>query len=172
MIAGIRERFAIEAEIEQRIDDFVLGHVRFWLCGRPVGDWCDSADLLGCLRWLRDFRDSLLDRYEPRLWHLSADEVFRLLYDPVMGAGNASAQTLEVPDAYERFHISHLGMSSFDNFDVLLLKDQHGAERCLWREAGSREIHECHLWRLEMESVAGEFIDMLWEAIRKDPHPG
>src|SRR6187200_916318 len=124
MIAGDPERFAIEAEVEERIDNFVLGHFRFWMCGRPVGDWRDSADLLGCLHWLKDFHDEPPNRYEPGLWDLPPGEVFRLLYDPVMAGSNAvPVHEAPVPNAYSRFHIAYLGMSSLDWFHVLLLTD-------------------------------------------------
>lgn len=164
MIAGMRERFAIEAEVEEHIDGFVLGHVRFWIGGRAVGNWEDSVDLLGCVRWLRDFRDNPRNRYEPGLWHLPAAELFHLLYDPVM-SGMKSPPQLHVPDAYARFHVSHLGMSSTERFDMLLLKDEEGAERCLWREAATEEIHECYLENFEMESVAGEICEQIERTI-------
>lgn len=83
------------------------------------------------------------------------EEVFRLVYDPVMAGGESGLE--QVRDAYSRFHISHLGMSSFERFDLLLLKDANGSERCLWRVAGMKDIFECRLWRNEMETAAAEF---------------
>jgi hypothetical protein len=50
-------------------------------------------------------------------------------------------------------------MSSFELFDVLLIKGAQGGERCLWRKAGDDRIIECRLWRNEMETVAQEFCD-------------
>jgi hypothetical protein len=157
MITGRQERFAIEADLQEQLDGWVLGHFRFWLCGQPVGNWDDSADLRGCVRWLRDFATVTRDRYEPALAAAPAEEVFRCLYDPVMGAGSSSTP---YKDAFARFHISHIGMSSFEHFDILLLYDAHGGERCLWRVAGATKIEECRLWRNEMESVAKEFCDL------------
>ena len=159
MIIGNQERFAIEADIEQQVDGWVLGRFRFWMCGRPVGSWDDSVDLKGCVRWLRDLHEGGRDRYEPGLYPLSPEEVFRRVFDPVMAGSADRAHPMRVEDAYGRFHISHLGMSSFDRIDLLLLKDEQGAERCLWREAGSGQIVECHLWRNEMERVAAEFCE-------------
>jgi len=158
MIAGRKERFAIEAEAEDRIDGWVLGRFRFWLCGRPVGDWDDSADLKGCVRWLRDFASIPRNRHEAALAAAPAETVFRCAYDPVMADGRSS--TSRVEDAFGRFHISHIGMSAFEQFDILLLYDEHGGERCLWRRAGSAAIEECRLWRNEMETVAKEFCDL------------
>jgi hypothetical protein len=71
-----------------------------------------------------------------------------------MAAGTSSTP---YEDAFARFHISHIGMSSLEQFDILLLYDAHGGERCLWRQADATKIEECRLWRNEMESVAGEF---------------
>jgi hypothetical protein len=157
MIAGRRERFAIEAERQEDLDGWVLGRFRFWLCGQPVGDWDDSTDLRGCVRWLRDFATMARDRYEPALVAATSEEVFRYVYDPVIGEGISRAR---FEDAFARFHISHIGMSSFEKFDILLLYDAHGGERCLWRRAGSPNIEECKLWRNEMETVAIEFCEL------------
>lgn len=158
MIVGNRDRFAIEAQVESREDAFVLGHFCFWLENCCVGNWNDSTDLLGCLRWLRDFSSVPRDRYEPGLWNLPPAGVFAVIYDSVM-RGSHWRSVGSVRDAYARFHISHLGMSSFDRFDLLLLKDRLGTERLLWRQAGIEAIHDCYLDPLEMETVAQEFCD-------------
>lgn len=157
MIVGSKERFAIEADPQEEMDGWVLGGFRFWLAGQPVGNWDDAADLRGCVRWLRDFATVPRDRYEPALATAPAEEVFRCLYDAAMDRGNGSTPA---HDAFARFHISHIGMSSFELFDILLLYDAHGGERCLWRRAGAAHIHECRLWRNEMERVASESCDL------------
>lgn len=48
-------------------------------------------------------------------------------------------------------------MSSFEQFDLLLVKDAAGRERLLWRKAGSSLIHEFTFEPNEMETVAGQF---------------
>jgi Immunity protein 42 len=158
MMAGNRERFGIEAEPEEVSGGWILGHFRFWLHGMPVGDWSDSTDLKGCARWLRDFADNPRDRFEPSLVELAPADVFRRVYDPVIANTDAQGPPT-IRDAFARFHISHLGMSSFERFDILLLKDAHEAERCLWRSTNAVEIFECRLWRNEMETVAAEFCE-------------
>jgi hypothetical protein len=65
--------------------------------------------------------------------------------------------TALILNAYSRFHISYLGMSSFERFDLLLLKSEQGDERCLWRQVGEGIIHECAFARDEMERVAENF---------------
>lgn len=162
MIAGIRDRFAIEAEVDERFDDMVCGHIRFWLNGLAVGNWADFAHLTACANWLQEFVDNRRDRYEPGLWALPPREVFRLVYDPVMRSGVSG----RVRDPYARFFISHLGMSSFERFDLLLLKDGNGSERCVWREGDDGDIHDCYLRPNEMEDVAREFLERFGSELR------
>jgi hypothetical protein len=158
MIAGNPERFAIEAEPTERVSGWILGRFRIWLRGRPIGDWDDTADLKGCARWLDDFAAVPRNRHEPGLEVLSAEEVFKAVYDPVMASDIERADRRdEIPNAHSRFHISHIGMSSFEAFDVLLLFTADGSERCLWRDARSGEIGECLLGHGEMENIAIEF---------------
>ena len=158
MIVGNAERFAIETEPMDRVSGWILGRFRFWLCGRPIGNWEDAADLKGCARWLEDFATVPRDRHEAGLEVLSAEEVFKAVYDPVMASDIERANHLGgIRDAYSRFHISYLGMSSFEAFDVLLLFAADGSERCLWRDARNGEMGECRLAQGEMEKIAAEF---------------
>ncbi len=59
-------------------------------------------------------------------------------------------------------------MSSFDRFDLLLIKNEHGQERLLWREAGVSEIHECLLNENEMEIVVDLFCKSMRREIESD----
>lgn len=154
MIVGTKDRFAIEAEPDEAEGGWVLGRFRLWLDGEPVGNWDDAADLKGCVGWLRDFATVPRDRFEPSLDGVEAEQVFRRVYDPVM---TGAIDGTPIRDAYARFHISHLGMSALERYDILLVKDAGGGERCLWRKAGENQIRECRLWRNEMETTAAEF---------------
>lgn len=154
MIAGLKERFAIEAEVSSVTDGWILGRFRFWLCGEPVGNWEDSAALNACANWLSDFAAKPCNRYEPSLVGLSAQEAFQRGYDAAM-----QDDVPKIENAYSRFFISQLGMSSFDRYDILLLKDAEGMERCLWR-CREDAICECCLNPNEMESVAAQFCEI------------
>jgi hypothetical protein len=160
MISGSKQRFAIEAEVDAADLPSIWGRFRFWLCGRPVGDWEDRCALQASYNWLRDFAQLAVNRIEPSVANLDASEVFRLLVNPVLGPGGiADPRKQPIPFAYERFHITHLGMSSFDPYVMVLVKDANGSERCLWRKHGEDEIQECRFDPGEMESVAVEFCD-------------
>jgi hypothetical protein len=156
MIAGRKDRFAIEAEPLETSDEWVLGRFRFWICNQAVGNWDDFADLRGCVRWLRDFSTNPRDRFEPHLAGAPSEEVFAALFEPTM---NAESSRAPVEDAYARFFVSHLGMSSTETVDILLLYDEHGGERLVWRDGESNPVRDCRLGRREMESVAADFCD-------------
>jgi len=161
MLEGNKDRFAIEAQPEEYPKGWILGRFRFWIGGEPVGNWDDWADLKGCVHWLRNFVEVPRNRVEPRLDSLEAAGVFKLVYDPVYvwGAGTADPEVEPIPDASDRFHLSHLGMSSFERFDIVLIKTPSGNERCLWRSTDDPRIREVRFEPGEMERVAKEFCD-------------
>jgi hypothetical protein len=63
-------------------------------------------------------------------------------------------------DTYSRFHISHVGMSSFDRVTVLFLKSQDGLERLVWQE-GTGDVQDGHLGENRLEAVFGEAVASL-----------
>jgi hypothetical protein len=160
VLVGSVERFAIEALPEEFSSGLILGRFRFWVDSQTLGDWEDMADLKGCVAWLRDFATIPRERYDSRLDGMDAAAVFLLLYEPVFGInGLANPVEQPVPYAYERFHISHLGMSSFELVDILLVKSVDGRERCLWRKADGAHIREMIFDKGEMEAVALKFCE-------------
>ncbi len=160
MLVGNKERFAIEAEPQAFDLPWIWGRFRFWLGGQTVGNWDDAAALQACFSWLRDFSRAPPQCTEPTVFELESEEVFRLLVTPVLGPGGiADPGRQPIPYAYERFHITHLGMSSFDPYVLVLVKNAVGAERCLWRKHDEEELHECRLLAGEMEKVAADFCE-------------
>ncbi len=158
MIAGIPERFAIEAEPRDAANGWIWGGFRFWIGSLAVGNWDDATALHLCWGWLRKFYSQPQECTEPVVASSSVENVFRLIVDPVFGLdGVADPAKQPIPFAYERFHISYLGMSSFDSFVVLLVKDVVGNERCLWKKSTCGTIREQWLHPGEVERVAEEF---------------
>lgn len=155
MIFGNKNVFAIECEVTERIDDWVFGHFIFWLNGNSIGDWEDTTDLKGCMMWLKDFVNVVRDRFDERLITLNKDAAFQLLYNSVMQSKEvAHNQVCEINNIYSRFHITHLGMSSFEHFDILLIEQPNGRQRCIWQSAAGEGIHEFYLPNKEMQRVA------------------
>jgi len=169
VLVGDSQRFAIEAEIETVMDGWVFGHFRFWAGGNAIGDWEDFTDLRGCLAWLRDFIGNARDRTAPDLLRRPAEELFLAIFDPEMprfwDVPRPVPPATRVTDAFSRFHISHIGMSSFENYGLLLLKDGSGHERLLWAYNRDPKVREVFLEANEMEAVAREFCARLGDCI-------
>ncbi|MCL2823495.1 MAG: immunity 42 family protein [Polyangiaceae bacterium] len=166
MIAGNRDRFAIECEIVECFRRRGYGPFRFWIGGKAVGNWEEWAHL----SWVAHrmpFRFALeeADRHSPRLFELPSDIVFRVLHD----RPRAFAPYLDERADSSDFNISFDVWPTMERFLVFLIKNDIGTERCLWREDGKNEIHECFLNPMEVETVTDEFCAMFRAAIAARP---
>lgn len=170
MIFGNPSTFGIEVDIQERLDGWVFGKFLLHIMGSAVGNPEDATDLKGCLRWLEELDVTAPGRYEPSLDVLDAQSLFRLLCDDIM-AGRAVENPL-VPEAFARFHVTQIGMSSLDRYDLMLLLLADGRSRLLWRKDGG-EAHEAVFPGGEMKQAVSECCGYLKDAIlRTHPPPG
>ena len=160
MIAGNPESFAIEVEAREVEGEWIWGGFRFWLGNHQIGDWEVPAALHLCCGWLRKLCEQPPDCVHQGLANSPPEKVFSLVVDPVMGPdGVADPSRQPIPFAYERFHIAHVGMSSFDSYVVVLIKDSVGNERCLWWHDEDATMGDHWLEPGEMERVIGSFCE-------------
>ncbi|MEV8520178.1 Imm42 family immunity protein [Dyella marensis] len=161
MIVGQRERFAVEIDVAMVIDGWVYGSFIFWIDGMKVGDMSDlSVDLKGCWHWMRDFIENPMDRFEPGLYEMDKRQIYLRLASPILYGGDPTGFAKEMyQQTYERFHVAHIGMSSFDNVALLLVKDKDGREHLVWEDGG--EIRDAFLGAGCMEEVLGEAVAAL-----------
>jgi hypothetical protein len=159
MRVGITERFAIEWEVFERIEGWILGSFYLWINGIIVGNPSDhSVDLKGCANWLKDLMENSTNRFEPGLFDMSREQTYLRLAPPVLVHENREGFAKEIyKDTFSRFHISHIGMSSFDRVTLLLIKNELGQERCIWK-ADEKEVKDAFLESGEIESVAAQFV--------------
>ncbi len=136
LIFGKKTEFAIECVVTERAEeDWVFGSFLFWAHGACIGNPDDATDLKGCRHWLREFTEKPRERYHSALQGLGPIEMFARIHFPTMPGGDALPEL----DGFFRFNISHLGMSSFDRFDVLLVELPSTEQRLLWRQ-GDGEV--------------------------------
>lgn len=115
-------------------------------------------DLLSVGRWVENFLAVPSDRFEPGLFYMPVERVFRILASSVLVNEDPDGLVSEVyKDTFSRFHISHIGMSSFDAVTLLLLTDECGRERCVWRSY-SEDILDFYLPEKEMEKIFTLFV--------------
>jgi hypothetical protein len=171
MLIGNRERFAVDWEIREINDHWVFGYFIFFINGTVIGDPADfSVDLKGCLGWIKDFLINARDRYEPGLYGMEKDDAYLLLASSVLAREDKQRSVQEAyQDTFARFHISHIGMSSFDRFTLLLVKDRNGEERCIWKMP-SGEVMDAHLQPGEIESVFRELVSVMESSLARLPH--
>lgn len=169
MLIGDPDEFAIELEPIQVVDAWPFGRFVLWLGGRMVGDPADeSVHLKGCIGWLRNIVESPRDRFEPGLYGMEREAAYRALCDGVISHGDDDDDAEErYADTFARFHISHLGMSSFDRVTLLLVEDGDGRQRCIWRQ-GDEPVQDAFLPPGRMQAVASECV----ERFAADPDPG
>jgi hypothetical protein len=158
MLIGEKNEFAIEIEAIERVDDWVLGRFLFWLGGMVVGDPADeSVHLIGCVGWLREFVENPRDRHESGLYAIQKDLAFSIL-NAGMVADEDRLGAEAYPDTFSRFHISHLGMSSFDRVTLLLVEDKSGRQRCIWQQELD-PVQEAFLPPGRMQQVARDCVE-------------
>ncbi|MCB0127828.1 MAG: hypothetical protein KDE58_36435 [Caldilineaceae bacterium] len=158
---GNKNRFGIEYEVIDVVGDWVFGKFLMWMCGEKIGDSSDrSVDLKGCIRWMRDFVDNPKPRYEPGLFGMDKDEVYRILASSVLECEDPEREIEEAyHDTFSRFHVSHIGMSSFDAVVILLVKNFDGAERFVFKANG--EVMEALLSKGEAEAVCADAVSAM-----------
>ena len=130
---GNPTEFGLEVTLRERSGRWCFGTLLLHVCGEAIGDPDDYADLRGCMNWLGSIEPTSDKRRAPSLESAEPAEVFRRLCDDVMAG--TDVPTPAFPDAYARFHISHVGMSSWRRYHVLLMKLEDGRNRLLWRES-------------------------------------
>jgi hypothetical protein len=160
MLIGDKQKFAIEIELLEIVDGWMFGTFLFWLAGEVVGDPKDrQVDLKGCLNWLKDFIHNSRNRFEPGLYEMVLDRAFLLLNGSVI-PGNQDVLFVKEPydDVFSRFHIGHLGMSSFDHLNIILIENENQQQRCIWRQ-NSQEIKEAFLSKGRMQEIATMAVD-------------
>ncbi len=145
MIIGNSAVFAVEWEYVDRIDDWLYGNFGLWARGVFIGNDEDAHGgvvLKGCFNWSRDI--DYRGRFEPELDKMTAAEVYECLTYGVMDSAGGNYGDERFPNTYGRFYISHIGMSSFDQTILLLMRTFDGSDRLVW-QSRDEEVRECRL---------------------------
>ncbi|WP_266160582.1 Imm42 family immunity protein [Dyella silvatica] len=162
MLVGNKNKFAVHIDVKGIHDGWVFGTYIFWVNGASIGDENDdSVDLKGCWNWMRDFVESSMNRYEPGLYEMDKVQAYIYLAASVLPREMSFGFAEEIySDTYERFHVSHIGMSSFDRVTLLMLTNEQGMERLVWRE-GDGDIQDAYLGAGQLESVFADAVRLL-----------
>ena len=138
----------------------VFGHFRLWIGDKPIGNWEDLCMLSAVVRWMKDLVSHPTDRCENRLFFASNETVFSCIYDPLMVYKVTQQPPLFKIEATQlrRFHISHIGMSSFDDYFGVLLMECGNQQRILWANLETSELDDSYLPAGTLQSAFSKFI--------------
>lgn len=164
MVIGKKNRFAIEIEVTDFVDEWIFGKFVFWMENESIGDINDySVDIKGCINWLKDFISIPRDRFEQGLYEKDINAAFLLLNHSVIPGEQEYVFVKEgYNQTFSRFHISHLGMSSFENVSIVLIENEKGNLRCIWQQK-QEEVKECFLKKGEMKRIFIKTINYIEE---------
>ena len=149
MVLGDIKQFAIEYEIKDKVDNWILGVFFFWLNGIQFGNPGDSVDLKGCVCGAERFLKSNID--------LVNQEYFNM--DPVSLISKIGDLS-KVDTKDFKHHVDFIGMSSFDlsSDTFILIKDSNFNERIVYKSE-KQGLGETKLKKDEFERVIRMFID-------------
>lgn len=159
MLFGNKEEIALDINVQDSVDGWVFGVFLFWLNGIVVGEVEEKhVDLKGCVNWIRDFLNNPRNREEDDLFEMDKDRVFLLLCRSVI-LGNQDAQFVEdrYEEVFSRFHISHIGMTSFDDVHILLIENGLGCQRWIWQQ-GQSAVQDSYFDEEEVLSVMNDAV--------------
>ena len=152
---GDSERFAIQVAPELVERSVCMGSYAAWLGGTLLGDSEEWTHLSACVGYLRKLYSEPRDRVEDAVFQADLETAIRLI---------DTRREDCIPNSRVRFYITMIGMISLANtLELMLVKDSHGNERCLWRGLDG-SVGGVYLRPNEMESVAEEFVEAFLES--------
>lgn len=186
MKLGNTSEFAIEADLIGIHSKWIYGHLRFYVAGKPIGDFEDSSDLATSARWGRDFLRASPRRTRPDLDEVSTTAVFDLLYGryvvPVRADTGTAGPALHAPatEAWDRapYLMDEIGESALrDRYTVAIVRRRDGLDRMIVRDHGGDDLFECLVTAGCVDTVVNEYctwVERLGQGpdVPRDPHPG
>lgn len=162
MFAGSKADVGVEVQIADVASHrWIYGTYLLWVDGKPLGNAQDeSVDLRGCCNWMQSLIEQPADRYEPGLYEMDKGVAYNRLASSVLVHANPNGFVKETyPNTHSRFHISHIGMSSFDRVTLLWLKSLEGSDRLIWQSGEGTVADACF--------PAGRFESALRDAVQE-----
>jgi len=104
-------------------------------------------------------------RFEPNLYEMEKNKVFFSLCSPVLVKYKNIFLKEKYRDTFSRFHISHIGMSSFNTVTMVLVTNEKRDFRFLWQQR-EEEIQEAYVTRDNLKKVACQAITNFRNAIK------
>lgn len=157
MILGVRERFAVQWELDRDPGGgILLGRVCFWVANTRIGDYELGTSLSDVLVNLQYPVGDCGNRYSQRFCCVEATNVFHLVQSGLFDSDPSLSHLVE-DESWARFDIS-IPVDVFDGYRIYLF-DCLDNSRLL---VGNRPPHLDHyVFLLEQQLVRGEFDEVI-----------
>lgn len=144
-LVGDKNTIAFEYKIDFVSKGVCYGVFFLWIKNSRIGDPEDTTHLNGCFNWIADLPKEILSLQNDSLYNGEKDLVFKEL----MSIYETSSDSL-----LNKFHITHIGMSSFDGIHLLLVKNTSGLEKFIWEVDGG--VFEAYFPENQLENLVRE----------------
>jgi hypothetical protein len=158
-VNGDKRYFAIQWEIDFKIDRYTYGFLCFWADNIRIGDYEHHTTISICLSFLKDFLNEKGDRSFEGSINMNKEDLFYVLYE--------QAYDPEHPNSYEEiaafentFWLDAIGERSIRDSVGIILIDEKKAnrQRLIWKDLEKNEIKEAFFPLLYFETIAQEFL--------------
>jgi hypothetical protein len=144
MLFGRPEEFALEAQVEDLRGKWLLGQLRFFVGGAPVGKPNETSDLAGSARGGRILLRASPRRSRPDLDMVDASRVLEILYGryvvPVVGP---PPRVLAGSWDRDPYLLDDLGESALrDMFAAIIVRRRDGADRVVVKRYADDVVFE------------------------------
>lgn len=154
ILLGSKDVFAIQFCISLTDGRALYGHFVFWIDGQCVGNSDDMTMISACFNWTKDFLDKKIDRSLAISPVLNFQELYEQLHMTIYGADS----TVEASMYYDaHYSITHMGMSSFDRYNVFLIENQDD-QIIIWHDRRDNVTGGAVFPRETMQHVCAQFV--------------
>lgn len=166
MLSGDKSTFAIECEIRDAVDSFVYCNFRFWIAGKPIGDW-DEELVLGVLMnsavvYMRYQGNRCLDIAN----NMNTEQLWNHI-DRVVNSDDPDELHMSLECRYRQRYLLHeISDGSVATVcKVILVYRNDGMQRLLWKSKGANNIQEMTLPKLTVDKAVADFLH--WATMNK-----
>ena len=168
MLFGNALRFGIEiGKTGLWPDGRLYCQFRFWVCGKPIGDWDDRISVYSSASYMRDFCGFAKERAAQRFPDMDATETFDRVYDAFFRA-DYLVQKPESPNLRDRFHLDWVGMGAImDKYGIVLVATTETEARLIVKDLRRDVIDcDCMLRNGEVEDIGQAYWAWATDALK------
>lgn len=159
MLSGDKSTFAIECEVRDEIDSFVYCNFRFWVAGKPIGDWNEEAVLGVLMHSANVFMLYQGDRCLNIPNNMNAEQLWQHI-DKVANSDDPDDLRISLEGRYRQRYLLHeISDDSVATVcEVFVVDRGDGMQRLLWKNKGDNNIQEMTLPKLTIDNTVSDFL--------------